>query len=32
MFIDSHCHFDFDVFNDQRDELMARCLDHGILG
>jgi TatD DNase family protein len=32
MFIDSHCHFDFDVFNDQRDELMACCLDHGILG
>ncbi|MDE8603811.1 TatD family hydrolase [Marinomonas sp. RSW2] len=32
MFIDSHCHFDFDVFNGQRDELMACCLDHGILG
>ena len=32
MFIDSHCHFDFDVFDDQRDILMARCLNHGVSG
>lgn len=32
MLIDSHCHFDFDVFDGQRDELMARCLERGVLG
>lgn len=32
MLIDSHCHFDFDVFDDQRDELMSRCLKEGVLG
>lgn len=32
MFIDSHCHFDFDVFDDQRDTLMAQCESYGVLG
>jgi len=32
MFIDSHCHFDFDVFNEQRDELIAQCVNQGVLG
>ena len=30
MFIDSHCHLDFDVFNNQRDALVADCLNHGV--
>jgi TatD DNase family protein len=32
MYIDSHCHFDFDVFDDQRDALMSRCLASGVGG
>lgn len=32
MFIDSHCHFDFDVFDDQRDVLMTQCVNQGVLG
>ncbi len=30
MYIDTHCHLDFDVFDEQREELMARCLGAGI--
>ncbi|ETX10953.1 TatD family hydrolase [Marinomonas ushuaiensis DSM 15871] len=32
MLIDSHCHFDFDIFDDQRDVLMTQCENHGVLG
>lgn len=32
MYIDSHCHFDFEVFDDQRDALMSRCLESGVGG
>ncbi len=32
MLIDSHCHLDFDLFDDQRDVLMADCLNSGVLG
>ncbi|MBJ7538329.1 TatD family hydrolase [Marinomonas transparens] len=32
MFIDSHCHFDFELFDDQRDSLMSRCLAAGVAG
>ncbi|QUX92867.1 TatD family deoxyribonuclease [Marinomonas sp. A3A] len=32
MFIDSHCHLDFDVFDEQRDSLMSRCLENGVAG
>lgn len=32
MFIDSHCHFDFDVFDSQRDSLMTQCSNQGISG
>ncbi|MCB5161600.1 TatD family hydrolase [Marinomonas algarum] len=32
MFIDSHCHLDFSVFDDHRDRLMARCLEQNISG
>ncbi|MBR7887399.1 TatD family hydrolase [Marinomonas sp. A79] len=30
MFIDSHCHLDFNVFDVQRDELMSRCYERGV--
>lgn len=32
MFIDSHCHLDFDVFDEQRDSLMLRCLENKVGG
>lgn len=32
MLIDSHCHFDFDVFDGSRDALMWRCLEQGVVG
>lgn len=32
MFIDSHCHLDFDVFDNQREALMTDCLNSGVLG
>ena len=32
MFIDSHCHLDFDVFDEQRDSLMLRCLENDVVG
>jgi TatD DNase family protein len=32
MFIDSHCHLDFDVFDERRDSLMSRCLESGVVG
>ncbi|MCW4629314.1 MULTISPECIES: TatD family hydrolase [Marinomonas] len=32
MLIDSHCHFDFDVFDASRDVLMLRCLEQGVAG
>lgn len=30
MLIDSHCHFDFDIFANQRDTVLQQCLDAGI--
>lgn len=30
MLIDTHCHFDFDAFNDDRAAVWNRCLDNGI--
>ncbi len=30
MFIDSHCHLDFNIFDNERDALMANCLHHGV--
>lgn len=32
MYIDSHCHLDFDVFDDQRNALMLRCAEHDVSG
>jgi TatD DNase family protein len=32
MLIDSHCHFDFDVFDESRDALMSRCFEQGVVG
>jgi TatD DNase family protein len=32
MFIDSHCHLDFDVFDEQRDSLMSCCLENDVVG
>jgi TatD DNase family protein len=32
MYIDSHCHLDFDVFDQTRDELMSDCYAAGISG
>lgn len=32
MYIDSHCHLDFDVFDKQRDSLMLRCLENKVNG
>lgn len=32
MFIDSHCHLDAELFDDQRDSLMMRCAEKGISG
>lgn len=32
MFIDSHCHLDFDVFDEKRDSLMSRCLENEVAG
>ncbi|MGO2233266.1 MAG: TatD family hydrolase [Marinomonas sp.] len=32
MFIDSHCHLDFDVFDEQRDSLMLSCLENKVAG
>lgn len=32
MFIDSHCHLDFDVFDEQRDSLMQRCRESKVGG
>ncbi len=29
-FIDSHCHFDFDVFDCDREQLWQRCRDNGV--
>ncbi|MCO1333265.1 TatD family hydrolase [Microbulbifer sp. OS29] len=29
-FIDSHCHFDFDIFSPDRDQIWQRCIDIGI--
>lgn len=30
--IDSHCHFDFEAFDEQRQSLLAQCVDAGIDG
>lgn len=32
MIIDSHCHLDFSVFDDQRDQLMIDCCNSGVSG
>lgn len=32
MYIDSHCHLDFDVFDEQRDSLMSCCLENKVNG
>lgn len=32
MLIDSHCHLDLNVFDGQRDELMALCAEQGVSG
>jgi TatD DNase family protein len=32
MFIDSHCHLNFDVFDEQRDSLILRCLENQVAG
>ncbi|NLQ16479.1 TatD family hydrolase [Marinomonas sp. M1K-6] len=32
MFIDSHCHLDFEAFDGQRDALMLRCLALDVMG